>query len=201
MDQFKTQPFEQRKSQRLSFADFAREKLFWGSLPLLGGLAALTFGILTRKHKIPPLDGSPSIVYHLYEKLINKASTRALGEKILITNEIERVPYVKLLTDDPVKQLNYVHNFWNFTKGTEIAIIPTAFHFWRHKEKNRLDLVSSVEKLKTLGDLRPSDGELRAENESLRHQLDYLEGKKNYALSGPRQHEGTIENPSREQQL
>jgi len=168
VDIYQPEPFEQRKSQNLSFWDYAKQSLFWGVLPILSGLATFALGRIG-KYKIFPLDGSPIITISLYEKLFTKSTQYLTGIKSEI-GEIERLhPYNLIFSDE--KRLQGTRDTWNFLKGLEIGTIPVIYHLWRNKEQERLDIVPVAERLKHLQPVKPSDEELRTENESLRLEL------------------------------
>ncbi len=182
------QPFEQRKSQNLHFSDYAKGPLFWASLPLIGGLATLLGGYVSKKYfnnKIWPLDGSPTIVQTLWEKGFSHVSTKAIGQKLEI-GEVERLGFITSWLPEE-KRLNVTHHIWNFAKGVELAVIPTAYHFWRRAEKQRLDLKPAHDRLKKLDFINPNDAELREDNASLKRQLDAARSQ-----ASPSPHAGQI---------
>lgn len=193
VDEFRSQPYDQRESQNLGARQYAKEVL-WGSLPLLSGVAALTFGLATKfKSRFLFLDGSPSITYHVQEVLFNKASRHALGTHILPTDEIARLdPFNRIVPE--ANRLGFTRGFWNFTKGAEVGAIPTIYHFWRQQEKTRLDLVPSRDRLAAISasGIKPSDEELRAENASLKQQLAYVNRHAPSHQAHAFQHEGTV---------
>ncbi|MFN7402076.1 MAG: hypothetical protein ACK5ZH_02640 [Alphaproteobacteria bacterium] len=168
VDIYQPEPFEQRKSQNLSFWDYAKQSLFWGALPILSGLATFTVGRLG-KNKIYLLDGSPTIIYSAYEKLFLKTAKHTTGMKIEI-EEVQRLHPFNLIFSSETR-LARTKDTWNFLKGFEIGTIPFIYHLWRNKEQERLDIVPVAERLKHLQPVKPSDEELRTENESLRLEL------------------------------
>lgn len=194
-------PFEQRKSQNLHFADYAKSTLFWVALPVLGGIATFAGGRISRNHfnnKIWPLDGSPTLLNHLYEKAFSHVSHKATGEKIVL-GEVERMGGLMNFLPEG-KRLNATRDFWNFMKGTELAVIPTAFHFWRQKERVGLDLKPTHDRLKALSAEVPTDADIAADNALMKKQLEMLDAKTNAhtdqpslrLAAGSAEHEGMV---------
>lgn len=167
------QPYEERKSQNLGVRGYAKE-VAWSLLPLMTGLAAMTFGKLT-KQQVYPLDGSPDIFTKGYEFLFKKGVKDVTGNKLVI-DEVERLSSLNFWLPDRESKLRFTHNFWNFIKGMEVGSIPLAIHLWRRQEGTRLDLTASYDRLRQLNDLKPTDEELFAENASLKQQLEYVQG-------------------------
>ena len=191
VDTYQAEPLKQRKSQNLTFLDYAKQSLFWGFLPLLAGLATFTVGRLG-KQKIFPLDGSPTIFYSIYEKLFFKAAKHAAGVKIEIS-EVERLHPFNLIFS-PEKRLQGTHDIWNFLKGFEIGLIPSIYHLWRNKEQERLDIVPVVDRLKNIENTKPTDDDLREENAALRKQIDFfVPTPEKKILSHELHHDGKVE--------
>ena len=177
-DDDKQIPFEQRKSQNLTFKDYAKDTLLWAALPILTGALTFIGGRISRNHfnnKIWPLDGSPTMFYTMYEKAFKHVGEKVAGEKLVI-DEVQRLdPYNRIVPE--AQRLNFTRDIWNFMKGTEIALFPTAFHFWKREERTRLNLKPAHDRLKVISASVPTDEELKADNASLREQLAHVEKK------------------------
>lgn len=199
VESFQTEPLEERKSQKLTFLDFGKEKLFWGLLPFALGGATLLTGHLTKFSLKPVLDGSPTIIAKGWNWLTNGALRKASGK--VLTAADQEAFYDSLLFNFPrafpeAIRDNARRHTWNFLKGFEIGAIPAVYMLWRKDEENRLDLLPAYDRLKKLGDLKPSDEELALENASLRQQLHFVEQKSASGLeASPRLHtaEATLE--------
>lgn len=171
MEELKPQPQEDRKSQNLHFGDYAKERLVWAALPLATGAAAVAFGRVT-KNTVWPLNGSPDLITSLHAL----ASKKFLGEQNKdITQWIKDGAYAGDLINalGGAKKDEWRKDFFNFSKGAEVAVPFSAYHLWHKKEENRLDLQDAAVKLKALDDLKPSDADLRQQNEVMRKEIAF----------------------------
>lgn len=176
VDEFKSdQSFEQRKSQNLTFWDYAKSKMLWQYLPIMAGLIGFGVGRLRKGEGVFPIDGSPMIVVQLKEKLFSKGYSKVTGK------EAEKIkewfePYTRFIHgDDHLKRERLEKDAWNVLKGLEFSSVPLLYHLWRSKEAKKLDLEEASNRLQVISDIKPSDDELRLENTSLKQQLDFVE--------------------------
>lgn len=182
MEEFRTKaPFQERKSQNLTFWDFAKDKLFWQYLPLIAPIIGFAIGRIPRadptKSGIFPFNGSLPIIPHIYEKLFIKGAEKLAN--IRIGPGAERLEeYTRLIHgDNATKRLRLEHDFWNVVKAFEVTSIPLIYHHWRNKESRKLDLEDACARLEKISYIKPNNEELRADNASLAAQLAFVEGQ------------------------
>lgn len=171
VDSYKSEPLEKRPSQNLGWGSYMKEVAI-GLLPLATAAGAIAFGRLT-KQRIGPLNGSPDIFTKGYEAVFKKGLHSSTGQKLVI-DDLDRLPWLTALVEGKEAKLALTHDFWNGVKGLEVGTLPLFYRFWRHEEKKRIDLTSTYESLKSINSLKPTDDELRAENASLKQQLEYV---------------------------
>lgn len=169
VDELKTQPIEERKSQKVGFSDYAKDKLFWGFLPLIAGAAGYALG----KARVFPLDGSPMILI----KLKTKAWGMIFGKEVekQVAEDMKDLNFYLGGIKDDKQRLEVAKDIWNFLKTVEIAAIPSIYHLWKNKEGQNLELKDVAQKLKDVDAYKPSNAELAEENTSLRQQLAFVE--------------------------
>lgn len=169
MDSYKPQPLEERKSQNLNFWDYAKDRLFWAALPLATGGAAVAFGRVT-ENKVWPLNGSPDLLTTLHAKIAEK-----LGRNAEFTKWVKEGAWMGDAINTlggPDKEV-YRKDYFNFTKGAEVALPFSAYFLWHKKEENRLDLQDASSRLKGVAYVKPSDAELREQNDVMRKEIAF----------------------------
>lgn len=176
VDEFKSdQAFEKRKSQNLTFWDYAKDKMLWQYLPIAAAAIGFTIGRMRGGKGIKPLDGSPMITYQLQEKLLQKGSSKILNEEVELEEE-KLIAITRFFRgENKTNRLRLEHDLWNIFKGVEFSSIPLIYHVWRNKEAKKLDLEEASNRLQVLSDIKPTDDELRTENASLKQQLDFVQ--------------------------
>lgn len=176
VDEFKSdQSFEKRKSQNLTFWDYAKDKMLWQYLPIAAGLLGLGIGRLRKGEGVFPIDGTPMITVKLQEKLFSKGVKHATGKEAETVKEWFE-PYTRFFHgNDKEKRERLEKDAWNVLKGLEFSSIPLIYHVWRSKESKKLDLEEASNRLQVISDIKPTDDELRTENASLKQQLEFVE--------------------------
>lgn len=179
METYKPQPLEERKSQKLTFWDFTKERLLWVVLPLVTGGAAMLFGKVT-KFKIFPLDGSPDLVSTLWAQGVKFFTKNNVKEGEEIVKWIKDGGWVGEAINNfgaKEKQALLRKYYFNFIKGAEVATPFSAYFLWHKKEGNRLDLQDAGDHLKHLQTLKPTDEELAMQNEVMRREIQFAAGQ------------------------
>jgi hypothetical protein len=175
VETYKTQPIKERKSQKLNFWDFTKEKLFWVALPFMTAGGAMLIGKLT-KFKIWPLDGSPDLLSTIYAK-----GTKFFAEKHGLKGGKEVEDWLKkgAFAGDIIEEFGGESKekmrkyYFNMVKGAEVATPFSAYFLWHKKEGNRLDLEQAGDALKTMQTLKFTDAELAERNEAMRRELEF----------------------------
>lgn len=191
VDELKTKPIEERKSQKVGFSDYAKEQLFWGLFPFIAGAG----GYLLGKARIFPLDGSPMILSKLSLKLFSMPLGAA--EKKQAVEELNELKfYLGHLPDAQRKEL--AKDIWNFLKTFEVAAVPSLYFLWKKKEGQNIGMRDVAQELLQVDAYKPSDAELAEENASLRQQLAFVRQEARTAVSpADATLEGKIAEPDR----
>lgn len=173
VQEYKPQAFEDRPSEKLGVTDYAKKVGLYLGLPVAGALTGYLAGKFG-KNKLPYFNGQPPFVHRVQEKAITKGLQKATGEaeEVVITDR-ERLPW--LMAMFPEEQHAAVGaNFWNIVKGFLPAGILTGYLAWQEDEGRHLDLVDVAEDYKSVRGLHRTNEDLRADNEILKKQVDFV---------------------------
>jgi hypothetical protein len=145
---------------------FLKEHAVHWAPPLLA-LVTVGLGRLT-DYKIPLLRGEAPITQLIIEKLALRAPGQAAAFAKLshVEKQAARMPGIS------VKIVNDLNNFVRFSELFGIYVI---YRSWSRKEEKRFELVDAMDRLNKLEYKKPTDEELRQENDSLKAQIEFLE--------------------------
>lgn len=175
MERLETHALDLDKDERLGKFAYAKQ-VAWLLSPLIAAVGFIAAGRLTGQ-KLPFLNGHAPLLLWMQEKGALFVGKRAGMESVKdAVKNIEKLSHAeRQFLRYPYLPLKIADDVNNAIRGFEFGSILLGYRLWTQKEGKRLDLVPTLDRLKKLDYKKPTDDELRAENESLKAQIEFLE--------------------------